>query len=106
LILTAAATSADLVDGRGLGADGLLPKPFDFPVLVARVRALIRRAPPAIPPLLGHGDLVVDAAQCRSIRGGRRLALAPVDQGRRAALNRWRTTPDQRHRAIPTATRE
>ena len=50
LMLTAAATTEDLVDGLGLGADDYLAKPFDFPVLVARIRALLRRAQPAMPP--------------------------------------------------------
>ena len=48
LMLTAAGTSEDLVDGLGLGADDYLPKPFDFPVLLARIGALFRRAQPAI----------------------------------------------------------
>jgi DNA-binding response OmpR family regulator len=81
LMLTAAATSDDLVDGLGLGADDYLPKPFDFPVLVARVGALIRRAQPALPPVLRHGDLVVDTAQRRAFRDGRQLALAPKEFG-------------------------
>ena len=69
LMLTAAATNDDLVDGLGLGADDYLPKPFDFPVLVARIRALFRRAQPAIPPLLRHDDLVVDTAHRSVLRG-------------------------------------
>jgi DNA-binding response OmpR family regulator len=81
LMLTAAATSEDLVDGLGLGADDYLPKPFDFPVLVARVGALIRRAQPAVPPVLRRGDLVVDTAQRRAFRDGRQLALAPKEFG-------------------------
>jgi DNA-binding response OmpR family regulator len=81
LMLTAAATSEDLVDGLGLGADDYLPKPFDFPVLVARVGALIRRAQPAVPPVLRHGDLVLDTAQRRALRDGRQLALAPKEFG-------------------------
>src|SRR5215469_11212498 len=56
LMLTAAAASEDLVDGLGLGADDYLPKPFDFPVLVARIGALARRAHPAVPPVLRHAD--------------------------------------------------
>ena len=52
-MLTAAAANDDLVDGLGLGADDYLAKPFDFPVLVARVGALARRAQPSIPPVLG-----------------------------------------------------
>ena len=81
LMLTAAATSADLVDGLGLGADDYLPKPFDFPVLVARIGALFRRAQPAIPPLLRHGDLVLDSARRQAARAGRPLELAPKEFG-------------------------
>src|SRR5215472_9053904 len=52
LMLTAAAAMQDQVDGLTLGADDYLPKPFDFPLLVARIGALTRRAQPAIPPVL------------------------------------------------------
>jgi DNA-binding response OmpR family regulator len=81
LMLTAAATTEDLVDGLGLGADDYLPKPFDFPVLVARIGALLRRAQPAIPPILRSGDLLVDTAQRRVCRGDRPLELAPKEFG-------------------------
>ena len=81
LMLTAAAMVEDLVDGLALGADDYLPKPFDFPVLVARIGALARRAQPAIPPLLGCGDLVLDSAQHRVARGGREIELAPKEFG-------------------------
>ena len=81
LMLTAAATTDDLVDGLGIGADDYLTKPFDFAVLVARIQALVRRAQPAIPPVLRHGDLVVDAAQRRATRGGQLLVLAPKEFG-------------------------
>ena len=81
LMLTAAAAMEDLVDGLGIGADDYLPKPFDFPVLAARVGALMRRAQPAIPPLLRRGDLVVDTARRRAFRGNRRLELAPKEFG-------------------------
>jgi DNA-binding response OmpR family regulator len=81
LMLTAAASSADLVDGLGIGADDYLPKPFDFPVLVARIGALFRRAQPAIPPVLRRADLVVDTAQRRASRGDRELELAPKEFG-------------------------
>ena len=81
LMLTAAAAMEDLVDGLGIGADDYLPKPFDFPVLVARIGALMRRAQPAIPPLLRRGDLVVDTARRRAFRGNRRLELAPKEFG-------------------------
>jgi len=81
LMLTAAAAMEDLVGGLGIGADDYLPKPFDFPVLVARIGALMRRAQPAIPPVLRHADLVVDTAQRRAFRGKRRLELAPKEFG-------------------------
>jgi DNA-binding response OmpR family regulator len=81
LMLTAAAAAGDQVDGLGLGADDYLPKPFDFPVLVARIGALFRRAQPAIPPVLRSGDLVVDSGQRRAWRAGRPLELAPKEFG-------------------------
>ena len=81
LMLTAAAASEDLVDGLALGADDYLPKPFDFPVLVARVGALARRAHPAVPPVLRHGDLEVDTARHRVCRAGRALDLMPKEFG-------------------------
>lgn len=81
LMLTAASSSEDLVQGLGLGADDYLPKPFDFPVLLARIGALARRAQPAVPPLLRHGELVVDSARRRAFRGGRELELAPKEFG-------------------------
>jgi DNA-binding response OmpR family regulator len=81
LMLTAAATSDDLIDGLGLGADDYLPKPFDFPVLVARVGALARRAQPSIPPVLQSGDIVLDVAKRSAQRAGRELELTPKEFG-------------------------
>ncbi|MEU6036870.1 response regulator transcription factor [Actinomadura sp. NPDC047616] len=81
LMLTAASSTDDLVDGLGLGADDYLPKPFDFPVLVARITALARRAHPVVPPVLRHGDLVVDTARRNASRGDRRLDLTPKEFG-------------------------
>ena len=81
LMLTAASGSDDLVHGLGLGADDYLSKPFDFAVLVARIGALARRAQPAVPPVLRHGELVVDSAQRRAFRAGRELELAPKEFG-------------------------
>jgi DNA-binding response OmpR family regulator len=81
LMLTAAATSGDLVDGLGLGADDYLAKPFDFPVLVARIGALMRRAQPATRPVLRHGDVMLDTAQRRAYRADRPLELTPKEFG-------------------------
>jgi DNA-binding response OmpR family regulator len=81
LMLTAAGTSDDLVDGLGLGADDYLAKPFDFPVLIARIGALTRRAQPAIPPQLCRADLMLDTAQHRVFRAGRQIELAPKEFG-------------------------
>jgi DNA-binding response OmpR family regulator len=81
LMLTAAAETADLIDGLGLGADDYLTKPFDFPVLVARITALARRAHPSVPPVLEHGDIVVDTGKRIACRAGRQLALRPKEFG-------------------------
>src|ERR671930_567248 len=70
LMLTAAATIEDRVEGLGIGADDYLPKPFAIAELVARLRALARRAQPPLPPLLVHGDLKVDTARRLASRGG------------------------------------
>lgn len=63
LMLTASGTVADRVNGLSLGADDYLSKPFAFAELVARIRALGRRATPAAPPVLAAGDLVLDPAK-------------------------------------------
>jgi DNA-binding response OmpR family regulator len=81
LMLTAAAETEDLVDGLGLGADDYLPKPFDFPVLVARIGALFRRAQPAIAPMLRYDNLVVDTGRRAACRAGQQLDLAPKEFG-------------------------
>jgi DNA-binding response OmpR family regulator len=76
LMLTAASTLKDRVDGLDLGADDYLAKPFDFPELVARVRALARRSTPATPPTLEQGDLTLDRGRRVVFRAGRRLELS------------------------------
>ena len=79
LMLTAAGTVRDKVDGLGLGADDYLAKPFDFAELVARVRALARRSAPAVPPVLEHGELSLDPGRHVAFRAGRRLDLSPKE---------------------------
>jgi DNA-binding response OmpR family regulator len=81
LMLTAAATIEDRVDGLSLGADDYLPKPFAFAELVARIRALLRRSQPALPPVLRRGGLTLDPARRSASRDGRELGLGPKEFG-------------------------
>ena len=79
LMLTAARSVQDRVEGLGLGADDYLPKPFDFTELVARIQALARR-PGAPPPTgLGFADLALDPQRRVATRAGRKLALTPKE---------------------------
>jgi len=79
LMLTAAGTIEDRVQGLSLGADDYLPKPFAFAELVARVRALARRATPPLPPTLSCEDITLDPARRTAFRAGRRLELSPKE---------------------------
>jgi DNA-binding response OmpR family regulator len=79
LMLTAASSVRERVEGLGLGADDYLPKPFDFGEMLARVQALGRRPGAPKPERLGYGDLTVDPEQCVADRAGRRLALSPKE---------------------------
>ena len=79
LMLTAASALHHRVDGLDLGADDYLTKPFEYPELLARVRALGRRSRAAVPPVLTAADLVLDPANHRVSRGGRRIPLAPKE---------------------------
>jgi DNA-binding response OmpR family regulator len=79
LMLTAASTVRDRVDGLGLGADDYLPKPFDFAELVARVRALGRRSTAPVPPTLQCADVSLDPGRRVVLRAGRRLELSPKE---------------------------
>lgn len=79
LMLTASDTIRDRVAGLELGADDYLGKPFDFSELVARVRALARRATPALPPLYTRDDLSLDPSRRLVSRGQQRLDLSPKE---------------------------
>ena len=80
LMLTAAATVGDRVQGLNLGADDYLCKPFAFEELVARVRSLARRTPAAVPVIV-RGDIVFDRARRRVSRAGRSLSLTRKEMG-------------------------
>jgi DNA-binding response OmpR family regulator len=79
LMLTAAGTIRDRVDGLGLGADDYLSKPFAFAELVARIRALGRRPATSLPPVLEHADVTLDPSRRVAFRAGRRLDLSPKE---------------------------
>ncbi|HET6499474.1 MAG TPA: response regulator transcription factor [Amycolatopsis sp.] len=81
LMLTASGTVSDRVEGLSLGADDYLAKPFAFPELVARVRALGRRATPAAPPLLTAGDVELDPARRTVRRAGGPVELTRKEFG-------------------------
>ncbi len=81
LMLTASSGVEDRVDGLSLGADDYLTKPFAFPELVARIRALGRRSTPAVPPVLRAGDLALDPAKRTVARSGRQLDLTRKEFG-------------------------
>ena len=75
LMLTAAGDLSERVTGLNLGADDYLIKPFAFTELVARVRALGRRARPADPPVLERAGIRLDPIRHEASRHGRPLAL-------------------------------
>jgi DNA-binding response OmpR family regulator len=75
LILTAKDGEWDEVEALDTGADDFLTKPFSHAVLVARLRALMRRGPAERPSVLAAGDLRVDPAQRRAWRGDDEIEL-------------------------------
>jgi len=79
LMLTAAGTIEDRVEGLDRGADDYLPKPFAFAELVARLRALARRSQPAIPPVLTARGITLDPARRLASRHGKHLDLGPKE---------------------------
>jgi two-component system response regulator MprA len=77
LLLTARDTVPDRVAGLDHGADDYLVKPFALDELLARVRALLRRAQPQTGQVLAYADLVVDLTAHEASRGGEALKLTP-----------------------------
>jgi DNA-binding response OmpR family regulator len=77
LMLTAKDGELDEAEALDTGADDFLSKPFSFVVLVARLRALLRRGRPERPAVLQVGDLRLDPASHRAWRGDQEVVLTP-----------------------------
>jgi two-component system OmpR family response regulator len=92
LMLSAKDGEYDLADAFDLGADDYLIKPFSFVVLVARLRALLRRGAPERPAVLTAGDLELDPSRHRVCRGRTPLALTPREYSVLEFLMRHRGT--------------
>jgi DNA-binding response OmpR family regulator len=67
----------DQADGLDYGADDYLTKPFDYVVLLARLRALLRRHSDPRPPVLSHGDVLLDPATRQVTVAGDDVSLSP-----------------------------
>ncbi len=86
LMLTAAGTANDRVAGLALGADDYLPKPFHFPELILRVRALARRKPTARGRVLKAGGIELNPVTGTVTREGQPIKLTPKERGVLEAL--------------------
>ncbi|MGW5449424.1 response regulator transcription factor [Streptomyces asiaticus] len=86
LMLTAAGSLSDIVDGLDQGADDYLSKPFSYAELIARLRALARRGPSGTPTVLERHDLRLDTVRRIAERDGRLLRLTPKELGVLEAL--------------------
>lgn len=92
LLLTARDTVANRVEGLDVGADDYLVKPFAFPELLARIRALLRRPPLQQAPILKVGNLEMDTARHSVSRQGEIIALRPKEY---AVLEYLMRNPEQ-----------
>jgi DNA-binding response OmpR family regulator len=90
LMLTAAGSPGDRVSGLGLGADDYLAKPFHFPELVARIRALARRQPSVRARVMRAAGIELDPMRRTVTRDGRQLDLSAKEFGVLEALLRAR----------------
>ena len=79
LMLTARDATVDVIKGLDVGADDYLTKPFDFEVLLARLRAVARRGPVEQLPKLKVADLTLDPATHRVTRAGKRIHLTRTE---------------------------
>lgn len=81
LMLTARDTVEDVIRGLDFGADDYVTKPFSFEILLARIRALARRAPISTPLVLKVADLTVDTGTREAHRGKRKITLTRTEYG-------------------------
>jgi two-component system phosphate regulon response regulator PhoB len=80
IMLTARGEESERVRGLATGADDYIVKPFSVPELIARVRALLRRASPErVANVLVHGDIELDREKKRVSRGDREIELGPTE---------------------------
>ena len=80
IMLTARGEEGERVRGLATGADDYIVKPFSVPELIARVRALLRRASPErVADVLSHGDIELDREKKRVSRAGREVDLGPTE---------------------------
>ncbi len=79
LMLTARSKQEEMIRGLNLGADDYLTKPFDLDVLLARVRALLRRNAVEKAPVLTTGMITVDTNTREVMKGKKKIALAPKE---------------------------
>ena len=81
LMLTARDTERDIVEGLGTGADDYLAKPFSFDVLLARIRALLRRPNEKLEEILQIGDLKLDPSSKKVTRASQEISLTAKEYG-------------------------
>src|SRR5215470_17160752 len=87
IMLTARGEESERVRGLATGADDYIVKPFSVPELIARVRALLRRASPErVADVLTHGEIELDREKKRVSRGGREIELGPTEYRSREQL--------------------
>ena len=80
IMLTARGEESERVRGLATGADDYIVKPFSVPELIARVRALLRRASPErVADVLAHGEIELDREKKRVSRAGRTIDLGPTE---------------------------
>lgn len=79
LMLTARSKQEEMIRGLNLGADDYLTKPFDLDVLLARVRALLRRQAVEKAPILTAGSIMVDTNTRTVTKGKKKIALSPKE---------------------------